>query len=97
MSLRQFADKVALSAPFISDLEHGRRSTNKLPEMARVLGVSLVELHRIEERVDGDLKKWIEDNPGLVTLLRETQKYRCHCWRFHHSPSCRASNRGARP
>lgn len=90
ISLRKLAAAVGLSAPFMSDLEHGRRSTNKLPQIAKALGLPVADLQRIEARVDADLKRWIEENPDLVELLHATRAKKCRCLRFHHAASCPA-------
>jgi transcriptional regulator with XRE-family HTH domain len=76
MSLRQLATAVGVSAPFLSDLEHGRRSTTRLPDIARVLGISIVDLDALSAKVDRELKAWIEANPALVSLLRESKRTR---------------------
>ena len=39
MSLRVLATKAEVSAPFLSDLEHGRRGTEQLDKIAKALGV----------------------------------------------------------
>jgi transcriptional regulator with XRE-family HTH domain len=71
LSLRALAETVRVSAPFLSDLEHNRRSTDKLAEFAAALGVPEAELQRFDGRLSQDLKEWISDNPELVQLLRE--------------------------
>jgi transcriptional regulator with XRE-family HTH domain len=71
ISLRRLAAQVCVSAPFLSDLEHDRRSTTKLPGIALALGVDVAELEALSNRLTQDLKNWIAENPGLVALLRE--------------------------
>lgn len=73
MTLRMLAEKVGVSAPFLSDLEHDRRGTDRLAEFARVLDVPEAELSRLDGRVAPDLKEWLAANPPLVSLLRELQ------------------------
>lgn len=42
MTLRQLAAMVGLSAPFLSDVEHGRRRLSHLDAMAKALGVKVI-------------------------------------------------------
>lgn len=50
MTLRALARSIGVSAPFLSDLEHGRRNTDKIPELAMVLGCTEEELRVHDER-----------------------------------------------
>lgn len=70
MTLRALADKIGVSAPFLSDLEHGRRQTNQYDALADALDVSVDDLRKLDGRVT-DLKVWLSDNPQLVDLLRD--------------------------
>ena len=70
MTLRALADKIGVSPPFLSDLEHGRRQTNQYDALAEALGVSVEDLRKLDGRVT-DLKDWLADNPQLVELLRD--------------------------
>jgi hypothetical protein len=58
----------------LSDIEHDRRKTDKLRELAEALGVPLKELEELDSRVPPDLKEWLDKNPPLVSLLKELQK-----------------------
>lgn len=69
LTLRGLADKVGVSAPFLSDVEHDRRSTPKLAELAHALEVGQDDLSKF--RLGADLKDWLGQNPGLIQLLRE--------------------------
>jgi len=71
MTLKALAETVGVSAPFLSDVEHNRRSTDKLSAFAQALGVDEEELQRFDGRLSQDLKQWISDNPEVVQLLRE--------------------------
>ncbi len=73
LTLRALADKVGVSAPFLSDLEHGRRQTERYDELAKALEVSVVELRELDSRVTPELKEWLADNPKLVVLLKDMQ------------------------
>jgi transcriptional regulator with XRE-family HTH domain len=69
MTLRALARAVELSAPFISDLEHNRRTTSHLDRIAKALDVPLSEL---EERrgLTPDLADWLNSRPDILALLR---------------------------
>lgn len=71
MSLRALAKKVGVSAPFLSDLEHNRRSTNELPAFAKALDVDPAVLSKFDGRLTSDMKEWISSNPALVNLLKD--------------------------
>lgn len=73
MTLRALAERVGVSAPFLSDIEHNRRSTDKLEAIAEVLEVPVEELRQLDGRVPPDLKEWLASHPGLVSLLRDLQ------------------------
>jgi transcriptional regulator with XRE-family HTH domain len=70
MTLRALAEKIGVSAPFLSDLEHGRRQTNQYDALAEALGVSVDDLRQLDGRVT-ELKDWLAENPQLVALLRD--------------------------
>ena len=70
MTLRALADKIGVSPPFLSDLEHGRRQTNQYDALADALDVSVEDLRKLDGRVT-DLKDWLAGNPQLVELLRD--------------------------
>lgn len=69
MTLRALAREVELSAPFVSDIEHDRRSTPKLDVFARALGVTKDQLE--EYHLTSELKDWLGENPEMVKLLRQ--------------------------
>ena len=71
MTLRALAEAVGISAPFLSDIEHGRRQTNEYEALARALEVPVEELKELDGRVEMDLKVWLAENPQLVGLLRD--------------------------
>lgn len=73
LTLRALASAVGVSAPFLSDLEHNRRRTDRLEGFAKALGVEEAVLKRFDNRVEPELKDWLEKNPDLVTLLREVR------------------------
>lgn len=71
MTLRALAKRVDVTAPFLSDLEHNRRNTDKLPQLARALDVDLAELQKFDGRLTVEMKDWIAANPGMVSLLKD--------------------------
>lgn len=71
MTLRALAKKVDVTAPFLSDLEHNRRKTDKLAAIARALDFEFEELNKFDGRLTADLKEWIDANPGMVALLKD--------------------------
>jgi transcriptional regulator with XRE-family HTH domain len=73
LTLRALAEKVGVTAPFLSDLEHNRRKTDKLEAIANALGVPPQTLSSLDGRVPPALREWLEANPALVTVLKELQ------------------------
>lgn len=71
MTLRALAEEVGVSAPFLSDIERNRRSTDKLAEFANALDVAEDELRRFDGRLSQELKDWINENPAFVALLED--------------------------
>lgn len=73
LSLREFAKKVGCSAPFVSDVEHGRRfpSPETLEEFAKVLQLSLEELRAHDPRPPlEEIKRMTERDPGYAFAFR---------------------------
>lgn len=70
MTLRALADKIDVSAPFLSDVEHGRRQTNQYEALANALDVSVDDLRKLDGRIT-ELKDWLAENPQLVALLKD--------------------------
>jgi len=70
MTLRALADKIGVSAPFLSDVEHGRRQTNQYDALADAFEVSVDDLRKLDGRVT-ELKDWLAENPQLVALLKD--------------------------
>ena len=71
MTLRRLAEAVGISAPFLSDVEHGRRGTLKMPEIASALGVPIEDLdpgHVVGMTVS-DLRKLFTDG-RLSTMVK---------------------------
>jgi transcriptional regulator with XRE-family HTH domain len=74
LSLREFASKLGCSAPFVSDIELGRRypSEKILKDMARILGTTVDELkaHDIRPPVQ-EMKERIAADPELAVAFRK--------------------------
>ncbi len=74
LSLREFAQKLDLSAAFVSDVELGRRypSEEFLVKMAKVLGVDAQDLKTYDPRAPlEELKQISEKNPAFAVALRK--------------------------
>ena len=71
LTLRALASKVKVSAPFLTDIEHNRRNTEKLAELAEALGVDEEDLRRFDGRLPTDVKNWISANPEIIGLLED--------------------------
>ena len=74
LSLREFAKRLNLSAPFVSDIELGRRypSEDVLEKIAKTLGVSTEELRSYDTRVPiSELKKLVKSSPAYGIALRK--------------------------
>ena len=73
LSLREVAKAADISAPFLSDVELGRRfPTNEtLALIAQKLRASTEELKKHDHRSAlADLKRFAENSPGLAAALR---------------------------
>lgn len=73
LSLREFAKKLDLSAPFISDIELGRRhpSEEVLAKIAKVLGVKVEDLRARDTRPPIDeIKRITQSDPKFALAFR---------------------------
>ena len=73
LSVREFAKKVKVSAPFLSDVELGRRypSEEVLKVIALALGNSLADLKKHDARPPvEELKRISANNPAMGFALR---------------------------
>ena len=74
LSLREFAKKINLSAPFVSDIELGRRfpSDDAIEKIAKTLGVVTEELRAYDTRLPiSELKKLVKSSPAYGIALRK--------------------------
>jgi transcriptional regulator with XRE-family HTH domain len=85
MTMRQLADKVGVSAPFMSDVEHGRRTPGDVAAVAAALGVPANDL--LTRRLTESAEAWKKNNPKLAEFMEKMKaKYRRHCF----CPWCRS-------
>jgi transcriptional regulator with XRE-family HTH domain len=73
LSLRELANKVGISSPFLSDIELGRRfpSEEILAKLANALSVSLEDLQQYDNRGPiADLKRLMDSDPKLGFAFR---------------------------
>ena len=81
LSLRQLAEKVGKTPPFISDIELGRRypSEEVLEEIAKVLKADVAELKKLDTRDSVPLvKKMVEANPAWGVAFRSVAEAGSH-------------------
>lgn len=74
LSLREFGKLLKKTAPFLSDIELGRRypSPEMLADMARVLHTTVADLKSYDTRAPVEqLKKLANDNPAYGIALRK--------------------------
>ena len=73
ISLRELAKRIEVSAPFLSDVELGRRfpAPDKLAALARELGIKVAELKQYDPRDEADnIKKMMFANPAAGAAFR---------------------------
>lgn len=79
ISLRELAQRLNISATFVSDIELGKRypSDDVLTDMSKVFQVSLSELKSYDTRPPVDeLKKIIAGNPAYAFAFRQVMEKR---------------------
>ena len=76
ITLRALARTIGVSAPFMSDVEHGRRkpSEDRLAEIAKVLHVSAQELQ--DMTLTREAANALENDPELLALVRRASRDR---------------------
>lgn len=77
LSLRELARRVEITAPFLSDIELGRRAPaeKNLALIANELGIPLGEIQQYDHRETvSDFKAIIESNPALAGVFRTRLK-----------------------
>jgi transcriptional regulator with XRE-family HTH domain len=78
-TLRGFAQRVGVSAPHLSDIEHDRRRPSKdlLKRIAKELlpvGVTYESLERLDARFESDLQEWASQTPEVRLMLRAVKE-----------------------
>jgi len=73
LTQKEVAEKAGMIATFYCAVECGKRQTDQLKTLARVLGVRIADL---EERagVTKDLIKWLKTKPAVVKALWRTRR-----------------------
>lgn len=71
LTLRELAASVGVSAPFLSDLEHNRRRTDKLDAFARALSVDADLLKRLDRKLPAELRDWLSSSPEFLNFLKD--------------------------
>ena len=73
ITLRELARRVGVSAPFLSDLEHGRRSTTHLASIAKELGVPFEQLEPLQFTTREEVA-WLDAHPEMRAWLRKKMR-----------------------
>src|ERR1700730_14078981 len=79
MTLRAFAEKIGVSAAYVSDIEHDRRrpSEDVLRRIAKELkhvGATFEGLDQLNTRLDRDIQKWVANTPSVRQMLRQVKQ-----------------------
>lgn len=76
LSLREFARRVGVSPPFVTDLEAGRRnpSAEILSRIASALDLPTAELESLDNRLTPEVRRWVESEPEMSRLLRTLKR-----------------------
>jgi transcriptional regulator with XRE-family HTH domain len=75
ITLRELARRVEVSAPYLTDLEAGRRhpSPEVLQRIAAALELAVAELEALDTRLSPEVRRWVETQPDVARLLRTLQ------------------------
>jgi transcriptional regulator with XRE-family HTH domain len=75
ITLRELARRVEVSAPYLTDLEAGRRHPGPevLQRIAAALAVPPGELEALDTRLSPEVRRWVESEPEVARLLRSLQ------------------------
>jgi transcriptional regulator with XRE-family HTH domain len=75
ITLRELARRVEVSAPFLTDLEAGRRhpGPDVLRRLAAALDLPAAELEALDTRLSPEVRRWVETEPDVARLLRTMQ------------------------
>lgn len=78
MTLRALAKALGVSAPFVSDVEHGRRMPSDVAKWASVLGVEERSLSVLDER---NLEQRVRDLEERMDAMTQGIRH-AEIWRF---------------
>jgi transcriptional regulator with XRE-family HTH domain len=72
ITLRELARRVEVSAPYLTDLEAGRRhpGPDVLIRIAAALELPVAELQALDTRLTPEVRRWVETQPDVARLLR---------------------------
>jgi transcriptional regulator with XRE-family HTH domain len=75
ITLRELGRRVEVSAPYLTDLEAGRRhpSPEVLQRIAAALELPASELEKLDTRLSPEVRRWVETQPEVARLLRTLQ------------------------
>lgn len=75
ITLRELARRVEVSAPYLTDLEAGRRhpGPDVLQRIAAALELPAAELQALDTRLSPEVRRWVETQPDVARLLRTLQ------------------------
>ncbi len=75
ITLRELARRVEVSAPYLTDLEAGRRNPGPevLHRIAAALDLPAAELEALDTRLSPEVRRWVETQPDVARLLRTMQ------------------------
>jgi transcriptional regulator with XRE-family HTH domain len=75
ITLRELARRVDVSAPYLTDLEAGRRhpGPDVLKRLAAALELPAAELEALDTRLSPEVRRWVETQPDVARLLRTLQ------------------------
>lgn len=72
MTAREFARRIGVTPPHVTDIEADRRrpSSPLLARIADVLQMQVEELEALDTRLSPEVKEWMEERPVVSQLLR---------------------------
>jgi transcriptional regulator with XRE-family HTH domain len=72
ITLRELARRVEVSAPYLTDLEAGRRhpGPDVLIRIGAALELPVAELQALDTRLTPEVRRWVETQPDVARLLR---------------------------
>jgi transcriptional regulator with XRE-family HTH domain len=77
-TLRKLAEKLDISAAYLSDLEHDRRRPpehllKKIVNLLQGVGANYETLEQLDTRLDPDIRDWANVTPGVREMLRKVR------------------------